>query len=63
MKTQHESLVALEDKCRKMALIIKDKKKRRQELRDQQNVQEAGLDRQFTKEDLAKLDLDLKKAE
>jgi hypothetical protein len=46
MKTQHESLVALEDKCRKMALIIKDKKKRRLELRDQQNVQEiAGLDR------------------
>jgi hypothetical protein len=37
MKTQHEQLVQLEDKCRKMALVIKEKKKRRQELRDEQN--------------------------
>lgn len=34
MKTQHETLVALEDKCRKMAVNIKEKKKRRQELRE-----------------------------
>lgn len=29
MKMQHETLVALEEKCRKMALVIKDKKKKR----------------------------------
>lgn len=29
MKFQHETLVALEDKCRKMAVIIKEKKKKR----------------------------------
>lgn len=33
MKTQHEQLVALEEKCRKMAIVIKEKKKRRQEMR------------------------------
>ena len=27
MKGQHETLVALEDKCRKMALVIKEKKR------------------------------------
>ena len=29
MKTQHETLVALDDKCRKMAQIIKEKKMKR----------------------------------
>jgi len=27
MKAQHEQLVVLEDKCRKMRLLIKDKKR------------------------------------
>lgn len=34
MKAQHEKLVALEDKCRKMAVVIKEKKKRRNELKE-----------------------------
>ena len=34
MKLQHETLVALEDKCRKMAVVIKEKKKKRQEFRE-----------------------------
>jgi hypothetical protein len=47
-----------------MALTIKEKKKRRQELRDQQDANViAGLDRQFTKEDMKKLEEDLKIAE
>jgi hypothetical protein len=29
MKVQHETLVALEEKCRKMAIVIKEKKKKR----------------------------------
>jgi len=44
MKGQHETLVALEDKCRKMAIVIKEKKRKRQELRikeikDNQNLE------------------------
>ena len=62
MKAQHEQLVALEDKCRKMALVIKEKKKKRQEVREQQNFKEMTKNK-YTKDDLANLEKELKFAE
>lgn len=36
MKVQHENLVVLEERCRKMRLLIKDKKKERTRLKDEE---------------------------
>ena len=35
MKHQHEQLVMLEERCRKMVTLIKEKKKERQKIRDE----------------------------
>jgi len=62
MKVQHETLVALEEKCRKMALVIKEKKKKRQEFREkQQNLEH--LSQMHTKDDLMQLENELRMAE
>ena len=62
MKTQHETLVALDDKCRKMAQIIKEKKIKRQQTNNKQNAQDI-MNKAYTKEDLANLESQLKLAE
>lgn len=74
MKSQHETLVALEDKCRKMAITIKEKKRKRQELRikeikDNQKPEgdnqdgEPEVQKEFTRKDLENLELKLQMAE
>jgi len=35
MKHQHEQLVMLEERCRKMVMLIKEKKKERQKIKDE----------------------------
>lgn len=35
MKQQHEQLVMLEERCRKMVQLIKDKKKERAKMKDE----------------------------
>lgn len=59
---QHETLVALEEKCRKMALVIKEKKKKRQEFREKQMNAEQ-VSQIYTRDDLLKLEEELKMAE
>ena len=51
MKTQHETLVALDDKCRKMAQIIKEKKIKRQQAKEKLTSQDI-INKAYTKEDL-----------
>lgn len=76
MKSQHETLVALEDKCRKMAQVIKEKKRKRQELRlkeikESQKVEGETEEQQvvfkppkeYTRKDLENLELKLQIAE
>jgi len=48
MKVQHETLIALEEKCRKMALIIKDKKRKRQEVKEKQASQQMNQKKVYT---------------
>jgi hypothetical protein len=38
MKQQHENLIMLEEKCRKMAVVIKDKKKKKVEVKNEDDV-------------------------
>ena len=74
MKTQHESLVSMEDRCRKMRLLIKDKRNGK----STSNLPKGGRsnsransrqkptnpdDMNYTQEDLAKLQEQLKQAE
>lgn len=72
MKHQHDQLIALEDKCRKMAIVIKEKKKQRQEIKQKdtkevadQNIedQKEGRDKQYSMQDLKQLEQELKLAE
>ena len=35
MKNQHEQLILLEERCRKMVQLIKEKKKERQKLKEE----------------------------
>ena len=62
MKIQHETLIMLEEKCRKMALVIKEKKKKRQDMKKMENLQNSQT-KIYTKEDLRKLEEELKQAE
>ena len=56
MKNYHEQLIGLEDRCRKMVTIIKEKKKERQRLQNDQNVQNNdGQQNKYTQEELEKL--------
>lgn len=67
MKHQHEQLVMLEERCRKMVQLIKEKKKERQKIRediDTTNNGGAGSGGQkYTQEELEKLQYQLKEAE
>lgn len=42
MKTQHEQLVVLEERCRKMKLLIKDKKKEKQKMKEEADKHQPG---------------------
>jgi len=61
MKAQHEQLVVLEDKCRKMRLLIKDKK--RDVSKNRQEKAKAKNEQTYTKADLERLQGELKAAE
>ena len=66
MKTQHETLVLLEDKCRKMRQLIKEKK-REKVIYKQHEVKSKKLThpdgRNYTKEDLEELQIKLSEKE
>jgi len=66
MKVQHETLVSLEERCRKMVQLIKEKKKERQKVREDietQNNGGGGTGPKYTQEELEKLQYQLKEAE
>ena len=60
MKAQHETLVGLEERCRKMVQLIKEKKKERQKVREEIEGGAAGVQQntggpKYTQEELEKL--------
>lgn len=65
MKHQHEQLVMLEERCRKMVTLIKEKKKERLKLKDDvdNGAHLAGGPPRYTQEELEKLQYQLKEAE
>ncbi len=67
MKHQHEQLVMLEERCRKMVTLIKEKKKERQKVREDMDAGVAGGANgsapKYTQEELEKLQFQLKEAE
>lgn len=67
MKHQHEQLVMLEERCRKMVQLIKEKKKERQKIREDidttNNNNGGGNGQKYTQEELEKLQFQLKEAE
>ena len=62
MKAQHEQLVVLEDKCRKMRLLIKDKKRDVSKTK-QEKAKNSKTEQTYTKADLERLQGELKAAE
>ncbi len=65
MKIQHETLVGLEERCRKMVQLIKEKKKERQKVREdmETGATTGGTGPKYTQEELEKLQYQLKEAE
>ena len=61
MKAQHEQLVVLEEKCRKMKLLVKDKKKIVKD--SQQEKEEQPESVKYNLEDLESLQEQLRQAE
>ena len=61
MKAQHEQLVVLEEKCRKMKLLVKDKKKIVKDSNQEKEEQPESV--KYTLEDLESLQEQLKQAE
>lgn len=61
MKAQHEQLVVLEEKCRKMKLLVKDKKKIVKESQLEKEEQPESV--KYTLEDLESLQEQLRQAE
>jgi hypothetical protein len=61
MKHQHEQLVMLEERCRKMVTLIKEKKKERQKIREDIDTTNNGAGgnanggQKYTQEELEKL--------
>ena len=46
----------LEEKCRKMAIVIKEKKKKRNDAREQEKLDQLSKQQEFTKKDLEALE-------
>lgn len=64
MKHQHEQLVVLEERCRKMVTLIKEKKKERLKIKeDGDNALTGAAPPKYTQEELDKLQFQLKEAE
>ena len=66
MKHQHESLVVLEERCRKMVALIKEKKKERLKIKedgDSALATSGAVAPKYTQEELDKLQFQLKEAE
>lgn len=63
MKQQHETLILLEEKCRKMALVIKEKKKKKHEVKNEDDVTKLVEQRKINREELLRLETELKQAE
>lgn len=57
MKQQHEQLVMLEERCRKMVQLIKDKKKERAKMKDEVDAgaQPNGSVPKYSQEELERL--------
>jgi len=59
MKNQHEHLIMLEERCRKMVQLIREKKKERQKQKHEADPDEG----KYTMEELEKLQQQIKEAE
>ncbi len=62
MKNQHEQLVLLEERCRKMGQLIKEKKKEKAKLKEESESAANGGGK-YTMEELERLTLQVKEAE
>lgn len=64
MKNQHEQLVLLEERCRKMVQLIKEKKKERLKLKEEADLPNPGGNGpKYTQEELERLQYQLREAE